>query len=201
MNESPEIYTIAKECTGQYKERGSRFLAFGYPVTNEDSVKQILKNLRKEYHDARHHCYAYRLGTVNISFRSNDDGEPSGTGGKPILGQLISKNLSNVLLVVVRYFGGKLLGTSGLINAYRSATADCLSNAEIYILKEMVHAEIRFTYEQMNGIIRILNEVSAIIESQTFSESCQLMVSIDKKKYQSVYQRLTSLKDVTVTTL
>ncbi len=118
--------TLESPAEGTYREKGSRFLAFGFPVQNEEEIRNILASLRKKYHDARHHCYAYRLGTTGEAYRVNDDGEPSGTAGKPILGQLLSNNLTHVLVVVVRYFGGTLLGTGGLITAYRSATADMI---------------------------------------------------------------------------
>jgi uncharacterized YigZ family protein len=127
-----DVYqTIGKESQGFFKDKGSKFYSFAYSVRNEDEVKEILARLRKEHHSARHHCYAWRLGTEEITFRANDDGEPSSTGGKPILGQLQSFNVTNTLIVVVRYFGGTLLGVSGLINAYRNAAADALKNAEI----------------------------------------------------------------------
>ena len=119
--------TLENPAEGIYREKGSRFLAFGYPVHNEEEIKIRVAALRKKYHDARHHCYAYRLGPAGETYRVNDDGEPSGTAGKPIYGQLLSNNLTNVLVVVVRYFGGTLLGTGGLITAYRSATSDMLA--------------------------------------------------------------------------
>ena len=123
--------SIEKRSEGIYKDRGSKFLAFAFPVYQEDEIKDILAELRKEYHDARHHCYAYRLGASKEIYRVNDDGEPSSSAGKPIFGQIQSNDLSNILIVVVRYFGGTLLGVGGLINAYRSAAADALINASI----------------------------------------------------------------------
>jgi len=201
MSEDQEIFTIREVSKGIFKDRGSRFLAFAFPVKEEDEIRMILKDLRKEYHDARHHCYAFRLGIDNFYFRSNDDGEPSGTAGKPILGQLVSKKLSNILLVVVRYFGGKLLGTSGLINAYRMAAADCLSNSKTEALKEIVNAEICFPYEQMSSVMRIINETSFKIMHQDFQTSCYIQVSGDRKNYELAVHRFTVLKDVTITTL
>ncbi len=123
--------TIEEASTGIYKEKGSKFLAFAYPVATEYEVKDILDGLKKEYYDARHHCYAYVLGADKDKFRANDDGEPSSTGGKPILGQILSNDLTNIFIVVVRYFGGTKLGVSGLINAYRSAASDAINNAKI----------------------------------------------------------------------
>ena len=123
--------SIAARAEGLFKDNGSRFIAFAYPVETEDQVKEIVGNLKKEYHDARHHCYAYRLGHLGDSFRSNDDGEPSGSAGRPILGQIDSAGLSDVLVVVVRYFGGIKLGIPGLIRAYKTSTSDALSNARV----------------------------------------------------------------------
>jgi uncharacterized YigZ family protein len=123
--------TIKKESQGYFKDKGSKFLAFAFPVKSEEEIKEILTRLRKEHHSARHHCYAWRLGSEEITFRANDDGEPSSTAGKPILGQLLSFEVTNILIIVVRYFGGTLLGVSGLINAYKNAAADSLNNAEI----------------------------------------------------------------------
>jgi len=141
--------TIEKESQGYFKDKGSKFYAFAYPVKNEDEIKEILARLRKEHHSARHHCYAWRLGTENVTSRANDDGEPSSTAGKPILGQLQSFNVTNILIVVVRYFGGTLLGVSGLINAYRSAAADALKNADIK--QKIIEKEITldFTYHEL----------------------------------------------------
>src|SRR5690554_122122 len=123
--------TISKPSEGYYKDKGSRFLAYAYPVETEAETRELLMQLKKEHHSARHHCYAWRLGAENPAYRANDDGEPSSTAGRPILGQLLAYDVTNVFIVVVRYFGGTLLGTSGLINAYKAAAADALSNADI----------------------------------------------------------------------
>ena len=131
MSTADKYLTIEKNSDGIFKDRGSKFLAFAYPVSSPEEIKIILAELRKKYHDARHHCYAYMLGAEKETYRSNDDGEPSSSAGKPILGQIQSNNLSNILIVVVRYFGGTLLGVGGLINAYRSAAADAIRNANI----------------------------------------------------------------------
>ena len=135
----PDTYkTIKSVSHGLFKDKGSKFISIAFPVRNEDEIKKFLDETRKEHHDARHHCYAYALGKDGSAWRSNDDGEPSGTGGKPILGQIRSFGVTNVLIIVPRYFGGTLLGTSGLINAYKTAAESALSNAEIidYIIQQ-----------------------------------------------------------------
>ena len=161
-----DIYrTIATPAEGIYKEKGSRFISFLFPVTSEEEIREILRRIKKEHHTARHHCYAWRLGAGEIRYRANDDGEPSSTAGKPILGQLISHDLTQVLLVVVRYFGGTLLGTSGLINAYREAAADAIRNATP--VEQLVEEEllIECSYNELNSVIQViknenLNQIS-----------------------------------------
>ena len=154
-------FTIASESEGLYKDKGSKFLAFAHPVSSLEEVKVLLEHYRKEYYDARHVCYAYMLGADQEEFRANDDGEPSGTAGRPILGQIRSKNLTNVLVVVIRYFGGILLGTSGLIVAYKEATADALSRADIIEKDVMLPRTLRFSYEKMNEVMRTLKDINA----------------------------------------
>ena len=150
--------TIEKYTEGIYKEKGSKFLAFAYPVTTQDEIKQILADLRKKYYDATHHCYAYILGFDKEEFRMNDDGEPSGTAGRPILNALLSKDVTNILVVVVRYFGGTLLGVPGLINAYKTATQEALANA--LIVEKTVNDvyQIDFEYLVMNDVMRIIKD-------------------------------------------
>jgi len=176
MNDT--YHTIDKECHGYFKDKGSKFYAFAYPVQNEEEVKEILSGIKKEHHSARHHCYAWRIGTENITFRANDDGEPSSSAGKPILGQLLSFNLTNILLVVVRYFGGTLLGVSGLINAYKNAAADALRNAEI--VEKIIEKNyiLDFTYNELNPVMQIVkNENLTVIKTQ-FEENCQIIISV-----------------------
>lgn len=178
-----DIYnTIDKESTGYFKDKGSKFYSFAFPLTNEEAVKAIIAKLKKEHHSARHHCYAWRLGTEDIRFRANDDGEPSSTAGKPILGQLQSYKLTNILVVVVRYFGGTLLGVSGLINAYKNAAADVLENAEI--LKKTIERKykISFTYNELNRVMQILKHENYNIVSTDFQESCSLIFSVRKSE-------------------
>jgi len=150
--------TISIPCEGTFKDKGSKFLAFAYPVSKEIEIKPKLDLLRKEYYGARHYCYAYQLGTSNLVSRVNDDGEPSGTAGKPILGQINSHNLTNVLIVVVRYFGGVLLGTGGLIQAYRSASNDALSKASIVKKFIMDHYLLNFNHIEMNQVMKIIKD-------------------------------------------
>ncbi|MGC9344658.1 MAG: IMPACT family protein [Bacteroidales bacterium] len=184
----PEYYhTLHGPSEGLYKEKGSKFLAFAYPVDDEEAAKNILDNLRKEYHDARHHCYAWVMGSEAETIRANDDGEPSNSAGKPILGQINSFGLTNVMIVVVRYFGGKLLGVGGLINAYRSAAKDALQKARIK--KEYLHAlyELKFQYQDMNTVMTILKEINADQFDQDFRLECTLKAKIrisDKTKFE-----------------
>lgn len=176
-----DIYkTIATECTGIFKDKGSKFLAFAYPVKSEAEVKEILSRLRKEHHSARHHCYAWRMGTETIQFRSNDDGEPSSTAGKPILGQLLSSNITNTLIVVVRYFGGTLLGVSGLINAYRNAAADALANAIIVQKTIEKNCLLYFSYNEMSDVMNLIKQEDLNVVSTRFEEKCELAFSVRK---------------------
>ncbi len=163
--------TIARPAEGLYKEKGSKFLAFAEPVRNIEEVKERLEYYRKEYHDARHVCYAYMLGTDRLDFRTNDDGEPSGTAGRPILGQINSLGLTNILVVVVRYFGGILLGTGGLIVAYKEATRNALTQAEIVEKDVMEQRKITFPYEKMNEIMRNLKACEATILNQGYEDN------------------------------
>lgn len=172
--------TIDKPSEGIYKEKMSKFLAFAEPCRTTDEAKEIVSLYRKEYFDARHVCWAYMIGADRLNFRSNDDGEPSGTAGKPILGQINSFNLTNICVIVVRYFGGIKLGTSGLIEAYRQAAAEALSAAEIQekIIEEtlMVH----FEYPLMGEAMRIVKEENATVLKQDFTEDCYLTLSLRK---------------------
>lgn len=166
--------TIAAPTQGLYKEKGSKFLAFAFPATTETEVKSLLEQKRKEFFDARHHCYAYILGARGTLYRANDDGEPSGTAGKPIHGQLLSFDLTNVLLIVVRYFGGIKLGTSGLINAYRTAARDALQQAQV--VERLITARFvaHFDYADMNDVMRQLKLLGLQPGAQRFEEQCQL---------------------------
>lgn len=172
--------TITQTSSGLYKEKGSKFIALAYPVTHEDEVKEILAELKKEYYNARHHCYAYVIGPDKSAWRVNDDGEPSGTGGRPIHGQIQSFDLTNILIVVVRYFGGTKLGVSGLINAYKAAAKDALSQAEIIEKTVNEVYKLEFPYEEMNDVMRIIKEENIDILDNQYDEACIITYSIRK---------------------
>lgn len=172
--------TISTLAEGQYSEKRSKFLAFAIPVTNVEEVKQHVVEYQKKYYDARHVCYAYMLGAERLDFRANDNGEPSGTAGKPILGQINSNELTNILIIVVRYFGGVKLGTSGLIVAYRLAAAEAIANAEI--IEKTVDCDLSFTFEYpyMNDVMRIVKEEEPQIISQGYDSDCLMTLRIRK---------------------
>jgi len=172
--------TIAEKAEGLYKEKGSRFLAFGFHVADETEIKPILTSLRKEYHDARHHCYAYRIGQNPYRYRTNDDGEPSGTAGRPIYGQIVSNELTNILIVVVRYFGGTLLGTGGLIQAYRSAASDMISRATIIEKSIGITCVLKFPYASLNGVMKIIKEETITLINPMYDNTCSVTVLVPK---------------------
>ncbi len=189
MNKGKDTYkTIAAPATGLYKDKGSKFLSYAFPIDSETEIKQHVRQLKKEYFDARHHCYAYRIGLNGEQWRANDDGEPSSTGGKPILGQLLSQELTNILVVVVRYFGGIELGVPGLIKAYRSATVEALANAQIVekIAKEIV--TIKFPYLEMNNVMKRLKDEQIDIVEQHFDNECEFKIAVPLSK--KVYPNL-----------
>lgn len=193
--------TIAQTSEGLYKEKGSKFMAFAYPVDNENAVKEIVANLKKEYHDARHHCYAYILGPDKSAFRLNDDGEPSGTAGRPIYGQLLSKDVTNVLVVVIRYFGGILLGTSGLINAYKTAAKDALDNNTIVEKTIDEKYRVSFDYTEMNSVMKLLKDPYVQILGQTFDERNQIDFSIRRREADRITTALKKLNNTTIAIL
>jgi uncharacterized YigZ family protein len=193
--------TLNKPAEGVYRDKGSRFLAFGFPVKSEEEVRELLASLRKKYHDARHHCYAYRLGPDGENFRLNDDGEPSGTAGKPIHGQLLSAGVTKVLVVVVRYFGGTLLGTGGLIQAYRSATRDMLDHAEIVTRRVEQGYRVVFPYESMNAVMKVLKEEGLGSANPDFASICSLTVFIRASHASRVIALLAALPGAVVTPL
>ncbi|KAA5539252.1 IMPACT family protein [Adhaeribacter rhizoryzae] len=196
---SSDVYlTIAAPAEGIYKEKGSKFLAYAYPVSSEEEIKNILAGLRKEYFDARHHCYAYQLGTGGHQYRANDDGEPNHSAGDPILGQIRSAGLTNILVVVIRYFGGIKLGVSGLITAYRTAAAEALKAAEKIEKVETVTLEIFFDYEQMNPIMSLIKEYKLPMLSQDFNINCRLTLSVRKNLQTEIMGKLTGLARVQI---
>jgi len=189
-----EYRTIKQTSEGYYTEKRSKFLAFAHPVSTVDEIKDLLAAYRKKYYDARHVCYAYMLGAGREDFRANDDGEPSSTAGKPILGQINSNELTDILIVVVRYYGGVNLGTSGLIVAYREAAADAIAHATIETRQVEERIEHTFAYPQMNDVMRIVKDMQPRILSQTYEgASCRLVLSIRKSESPRLRQRLESL--------
>ena len=190
--------TLAAPSEGLYKEKGSKFLAFAYPVRTLDEVKAHLDQLRKDYFDARHHCYAYILGPNKDAWRANDDGEPSGTGGRPIHGQLLSADLTDTLIVVVRYFGGILLGASGLANAYKTAARDAIDHATIIEKTINVRYRLLFQYETMNDVMRILKEFDLKPENQHFELDCTLEVEVRQSESVRFYDRIAELRTVKI---
>ena len=182
--------TIISEAEGLYKEKGSKFLSFAMPVSTADQAKEIVKEYRKKYYDARHVCYAYMIGAERTDFRSNDDGEPSGTAGRPILGQINSRELTNVLVIVIRYFGGILLGTGGLVVAYKEATADALDRTEIIEKTVDIRISISFDYVLMNDVMRVIKDVNAQIMAQTYVNQCMMQLSIRKQDAELLSSKL-----------
>lgn len=185
--------TIAKPGEGIFRDRGSKFIGYAYPILSENDMKDILSNLKAEHPKANHHCWAMRLGIDRSVFRLNDDGEPSGTAGRPILNTLLSHNLTNLLVVVVRYFGGTLLGVPGLINAYKSSTEEALKQTEIIEKTVNDIYTISFDYLQMNDVMRIIKDGDLAILSQQFDNSCSIQVSIRKMQVNSILAKLDKL--------
>ncbi len=178
--------TIASPAEGIYKDKGSKFLAFAFPVSDKQQVEQHISELRKKYFDARHHCYAYRIG--ENEFRKNDDGEPSGTAGNPIYGQILSHDITNVLIVVVRYFGGTLLGTSGLIKAYKNATTDSLQNASIIECVRTSTLTINFPYEKTSAVMKFLKDNNITPPKPLYNENggCTMQIEVRLSDYERI---------------
>jgi len=173
---------IKSHATGIYKEKGSKFIAYAYPVYSEGQVKEKLEEVKKLEYAARHHCYAYVLNLDKSAWRANDDGEPSSTAGKPILGQIQSNELTNILIVVVRYFGGVKLGVPGLIRSYKTAAADAIANAFILSKKIKEHYEVSFKYPQMNDVMHIVKEFDLEVVNTDFGMDCKLIFAVEKSK-------------------
>ena len=197
MMESDSYTTIKSPSQGIYKEKGSRFIAFAFPFSDQEEIKPIIDKIRKEHHEARHHCYAYMIGQERLVWRVNDDGEPSGTAGKPILGQINSYGLTNILIVISRYFGGTLLGVSGLINAYRIAASVAIQNAEIIECSLQEFYEITYPYESMNDVMKILKEENIVQSDQIFNLECRIKINFrvsSREKILSRFSRIEGLK-------
>ncbi|WP_278819464.1 IMPACT family protein [Hoylesella nanceiensis] len=190
---SDTYLTIQDKSEGIYTEKRSKFLAFAHPVETIDEIKDLLTDYKKKYYDARHVCYAYMLGPERTDFRTNDDGEPSSTAGKPILGQINSHELTNILVVVIRYFGGVKLGTSGLIVAYREAAAEALSAATV--IEKTIEETVTFTfpYVMMNSVMRVVKELNPRIVEQKYDETCIITLAIKRSMAPMLEERLNKL--------
>lgn len=193
-------YTIEQPSMAEFKDRGSKFFAFAYPAKDIDSCKKILAQLKKEHGKAVHHCLAYRLGVDGSTFRVSDDGEPAGSAGRPILGQIDSKGLTNVLVVVVRYFGGTLLGIPGLINAYKTATALALQLSPIIKKPIEIAYELNFDYHQMNEVMMLVKQYNCSVVEQTAQLFIQLQIGIPKNRLDEVLEKLGALREVSFKT-
>ena len=185
-----DIYkSISSASEGLFKDNGSRFIALAYPVESEDQVREIVASLRKEYHDARHHCYAYRIGAAGELWRANDDGEPSGSAGRPILGQIDSAGLSDILVVVVRYFGGIKLGIPGLIRAYKTSTADALANASVTEKIAGSWYRIGFSYENMQQVMKAVKDLDLPQRAREFGTDCSMEVRVRRSLQEDFLER------------
>ncbi len=191
---SDTYLTIEKPTEAIFKDKGSKFLAYAYPVENDQQIKEILTQLKKEHHTANHHCYAYRLGADKMNFRANDDGEPSNTAGKPILGQIQSHDLTNILIVVVRYFGGTLLGVSGLINAYKNSAAEVIKVSAIIEKQILFNYTIHFYFEHLNDVMKLLKQLDCKITNQQFDNNCEMSFSIRKANSEQCEEKLKKIE-------
>ena len=192
------FYTLESPAEGWYKEKMSKFLAFAVPVTTAEEAKDVIVQYQKKYHDARHVCWAYMIGAAREEFQSNDNGEPSGTAGKPILGQINSYELTDILIAVVRYFGGVKLGTSGLITAYRQAARDAIENAEIVECHRMKHLSFTFPYMAMNDVMKISRFDGVTVTGTTFDNTCLMELDIELDRFDEIFNRLSDIDGVTM---
>jgi uncharacterized YigZ family protein len=198
MDEQDSYFTIDKSGAAEYKDRGSKFIAFAYPVKTVEECKKRLEETKKLHPKATHHCYAYRLGTDKNIFRVNDDGEPSGTAGKPILGQIDSKRLTNVLVIVVRYFGGTLLGVPGLINAYKAAAALSLQVTATVQKTIEIRYQIQFNYTQINEVMMIIKQFQCTVWEQDMNLFCRMTIGIPKARLEEVVYRLKEIRGLEI---
>lgn len=198
MSESGVYQTIAQPSSAEFKDRGSRFIAYAYPIKSVEEFKEKLQLLKKEHPKAVHHCFAYRVGFDNNVFRVSDDGEPAGTAGKPILGQIDSKQLTNVLIIVVRYFGGTLLGVPGLINAYKSVAAMALQLTPFVQKPIMVRWHVTFDYTQMNEVMRWIKAFNGEVIEQEMQLFCKLVVDAPKTRSAELKEMLVAIKGVEI---
>lgn len=198
MSEQNFYTTIEKPSVAEFKDRGSKFIAYAFPIETLDDFKRVLQELKKEHPKAVHHCFAYRVGTDGNNFRSSDDGEPSGTAGKPILGQIDSKELVNVAVIVVRYWGGTLLGVPGLINAYKSAAALALQITPVVERQIEINYAIEFDYTLMNDVMMIIKQYNCRVISSEMQLFCIIKAGIPKNRIDEVLYRLNNLQNVSV---
>lgn len=196
MSESEFYKTIEQPAMAEFKDRGSKFIAFTYPIEAAEDFKKHLQNLKKEHPKAVHHCFAYRLGTEGNTFRVSDDGEPSGTAGKPILGQIDSKELTNITVIVVRYFGGSLLGVPGLINAYKTVTSLVLQVTPIISKQIEIKYVVHFDYTQVNEVMMVMKQCNCTVISQEMQLFCNITAGIPKSRLTEVLYRLKELQNV-----
>ena len=190
--------SIAGRSDGLFKDNGSRFIAKAYPVETEEEVKEIVAGLRKEYHDARHHCYAYRLGLDGLRWRANDDGEPSGSAGRPILGQIDAAGLSDILVVVVRYFGGIKLGIPGLIRAYKTSTADALAGAGVVEKVAGKYFRVAFPYLSMNAVMKLVKDLSLPQRDASYAETCSMVLRVRLSQEAAFRERASGIEGLTL---
>ena len=190
--------TIKRESEGYFRDRGSKFYAFAYPVETEDEVKEHLEELRKKYYDARHHCYAYQLGAEKTSYRINDDGEPSSSAGKPIFGRIQSHDLTNILIVVIRYFGGVKLGVPGLINAYKTAAEEAILKNKIETKTINEVYELSYEYPLMNEVMRIVKDDNVNMIFQEFEMTCRIHISVRRSESKAIEDKLLLIRKLSV---
>jgi uncharacterized YigZ family protein len=191
-------FTIKKPSEGIYKEKGSKFIAFAYPIFNEDDFKEHLAQLKKDYHDARHHCYAFRLGLTENEYRYSDDGEPNNSAGKPIYGQLLSSNITNVAIIVIRYFGGTKLGVGGLITAYKEAAKDAITNAKVIKRTVNHYYKIKFDYPVMIDVMNFVKQQNLNVTNQVFENSCLIEFNIRTQEAENTINELEKIEGVKI---
>ncbi len=189
---------IQKKSTGLYKEKGSKFIAIAVPVESEEEFKEKYDEIKKHYHDARHHCFAWLLGPEKEAFRMNDDGEPSGTAGKPIFNQILSKEITNVTVIVVRYFGGTKLGTSGLVSAYKTAAREALNKARIVTKTINDYYRVEYEYKNTNEMMQIVNDENLQQVQQDFEMNCKMIFAVRKNNSKRVYERIKKNKKLII---
>lgn len=192
-----EFQTLAYASEGIFKDKGSKFLSFAFPVSSMEEIKSIVEKFKKEYFDARHICYAYALGPNREQYRQNDDGEPSGTAGKPIYGQILSAGITNCIVVVVRYFGGILLGTGGLITAYKEASLDAIRNSELITREITQVVEIKVDFLQLNELMKLIKDLNVKIIQQIFEMECQFVLEVSKSKEEMFVRKLKNIDKLT----